>query len=325
MNLAFAYPWLLALSVLALLPLLLHRGRTFVYPDLSGWPRDRTSTWMAVALRVLAATCVALLVVASAGPYLDGGTVTRVGHGAQIVVVFDRSGSMSEKLASSYEEQDEESKIGAARRLLLSFMQQRPGDMFGVVAFGSSPIAVAPLSEDREIAKAAMASAEVRSFGFTAVARALAMALDYYRDRPYTGARLVLLVSDGGADIAGEDREVLKDLFRAERASLVWIYTRGAREDSVIALDDDDSLSQSLSMHRFFTDADMPYQVFEATDAAALQTAIAKVGRMTHLPTRYQQRLPRRDLATPLFAAALLALLVLIGARACEVSAWPAR
>lgn len=151
------------------------------------------------------------------------------------------------------------------------------------------------------------------------------MALDYYRDRPYTGARLVLLVSDGGADIAGEDREVLEDLFRAERASLVWVYTRGAREDSVIALEDDDSLSQSLSMHRFFTDAEMPYQVFEAADAAALQTAIAKVGRMTNLPTRYQQRLPRRDLSAPLFGAALVALLLLIAARTYEVTAWPVR
>ena len=149
------------------------------------------------------------------------------------------------------------------------------------------------------------------------------MALDYYRDRAFSGSRLVLLVSDGGASIAEEDRAVLRSLFVEQRASLVWIYTRGAREDSVILEQDDtDGVSQSLSMHQFFGDAGMPYQVFEATDAAGLQQAIAQVERMTHLPTRYRERLPRRDLAAPLYAGALLLALLLFAARAFEVPQW---
>lgn len=322
MNLAFAHSWVLPLLLLALLPLLRHGVREFSYPSLSWWPRDSLSLVVAFVLRALAALAAALLIAAAAGPYLDGGHVTRVGRGAQIVVVFDRSGSMSEALAASFDEQAGESKIAAARRLLLDFMRQRKGDMFGMVAFGSSPIAVAPLSEDRAVAEAAVASAEVRSFGFTKVGRALALALDYWRDRPFTGSRLVLLISDGGAEIGAEDRDALEDLFHARRASLVWIYTRGAREDSVIENVDEDSPAQSLSMHRFFTGLGVAYQVFEATDPQGMQRAIAEIGRLTNLPTRYEERLPRRDLAQALFTAALVLIALLIGARLYELRRW---
>lgn len=332
MSLEFAHPWLLPALLLAVLPLLRHGLREFAYPSLAGWPRDLASRAMAVGLRLLASLAVALLVLAAAGPYLDGGSVTRVGRGAQIVIVFDRSGSMSESLAASFEDEiaqeTRESKVSAARRLLLEFMRQRAGDLFGMVAFGSSPIAVAPLTEDRAVAEAAVASAEVRSFGFTQVGRALAMALDYFRDRPFTGSRLILLISDGGADIGTEDRRRLEALFQARRASLVWIYTRGAREESVIQDANADldlrGASQSYSMHRFFSLAGIPYQVFEATNAEGLQRAIAEVGRMTHLPTRYEERLPRRDLAQPLFTLSLALIAMLIGSRLFELRTWSA-
>lgn len=324
MNLAFAHPWLLPLSLFALLPLMRHGVREFAYPNLELWPSDAASTVMRWLLRALAALAVVLLIAAAAGPYLDGGSVTRIGRGAQIVIVFDRSGSMSEKLATSFEDEGKESKIAAARRLLLDFMRQREADMFGMVAFGSSPIAVAPLGEDRAVSEAAVASAEVRSFGFTQVGRGLAMALDYWRERPFTGSRLVLLVSDGGADIGGEDRDTLEQLFHARRTSLVWIYTRGAREESVIHDVDESSQEQSLSMHRFFSGLGIAYQVFEATDPDGMQRAIAQVGRLTNLPTRYEERLPRRDLAQMLFTLALVLIGVLIGARLFEVRRWAA-
>ncbi|MGQ0700449.1 MAG: vWA domain-containing protein [Panacagrimonas sp.] len=322
MTLEFVNPWLLPVALIALVPLLWHGVREFAYPSLAWWPPDLASRVMAIGLRALAALAVALLIAAAAGPYLEGGTVTRVGRGAQIVVVFDRSGSMSEMLTTSYDEVGGESKIAAARRLLLEFMRQRKGDMFGMVAFGSSPIAVAPLTEDRAVAEAAIASAEVRSFGFTQVGRALALGLDYFRDKPFTGSRLVLLISDGGAEIGAEDRRLLEALFLARRVSLVWIYARGAREESVIVDVKEGELSQSLSMHRFFGALGIPYQVFEATNPDGFQRAIAEVGRMTNLPTRYEERLPRQDLAQPLFTAGLVLIGLLIGAKLFEVRRW---
>ncbi|MDB5969203.1 MAG: von Willebrand factor type [Hydrocarboniphaga sp.] len=330
-GLSFTDPWLLPALLLALLPLAFQGLRRFAYPSLAYVPVDWPSRLLQGGLRLLAASTLALLIIAAAGPYAGGGSVSHVGSGAQIVVVFDRSGSMSEPMASGWDDTRKgESKIVAARRILLDFMHQRRGDMFGMVAFGSTPIGVAPLSDDRPMAEAALKSAEARSMGFTAIGRALGMSLDYFRDRPYTAARMVLLVSDGGAEIPPADREILQTLFVNRRTSLIWLYTRGAREPSVITVGDGDGdgdaahSSQSLSMHQFFSQLGVPYQVMEATSTADVQRAIDQIGKLTNLPTRYQEQLPRRDLATPLYSLALLMLALLAAAKLAELRTWSA-
>lgn len=323
MSISFHNPWLLAAVALALLPLLQHSVRRHPYPALALFPADWPSRVLQVGLRLAAAASVALLAVAAAGPYSEGGTATRTGQGAQIVMVFDRSGSMSETLAGSFEDDTSgESKIAASRRLLLDFLAQRRGDMFGMVAFGSSAMAVAPLGEDRQMAEAALSSAEARSFGFTAVGRALEQALNYFKDRPFTAARVILLVSDGGSELSERDREVLQALFLERRVSLVWIYTRGAREPSVIDASDVGASGQSQSLHDVFLGLGVPYRVFEATNSDEVKAAVTEIGSLTNLPTRYEEPLPRRDLAPPLYTAALLLLISLACAKLYELRDW---
>jgi mxaC protein len=75
-------------------------------------------------------------------------------------------------------------------------------------------------------------------------------------------------------------------------------------------------------MHEFFASIGTPYEMFEVIDAAGLERAIAEVGRMTNLPTRYEQHLPRKDLGAPLFAFAAACVLALIAARLLEVRTW---
>jgi mxaC protein len=67
-----------------------------------------------------------------------------------------------------------------------------------------------------------------------------------------------------------------------------------------------------------------PYEMFEVTSPDGLEHAVSEIGRMTNLPTRYEERLPRRDLASPLFIAALAGIALLIAARAMEVRQWQA-
>ena len=323
-HLHWTYPWVLWALPLATLPLLDYGARTFAYPRTADWPADALSTWLRALLRAAGALSVAMLVVASAGPYLEGGTQTLSGQGAEIVIVLDRSGSMSEPLIGTTGPNDvHEAKINAARRVLLAFMQRRPADTFGMTTFNASPIGVAPLSEDRELVEAGLVSAEARSEGYTAPASALALALDYFRDRPLTASRVVLLVSDGGATIKEENREKLRALFAERHASLIWIYTRGDEEPSIVA-PRQNAETDSLSLHAFFGSMGSPYEMFEVTSPEGLEHAIAEVGRLTNLPTRYEQRLPRRDLAAPLFAAALAGIGLLIAARLMEVQAWQA-
>jgi mxaC protein len=323
-HLHWTYSSVLWALPLAVLPLLNYGARTFAYPYTADWPPDAASEWLRALLRAAGALSLALLIVASAGPYLEGGTQTLSGSGAEIAIVLDRSGSMTEPLIDpTGEGTSHESKINAARRILLAFMQRRPGDTFGMTTFNASPIGVAPLSEDRELVEAGLISAEARSEGYTAPASALALALDYFRDRPLTAARVVLLVSDGGATIKEENREKLRELFNARHASLIWIYTRGDEEPSIVA-PRGKAASDSLSMHEFFGEMGSPYEMFEVSSAEGLEHAVGEVARMTNLPTRYEQHLPRKDLAGPLFLFALIGICVIAAARSMEVWEWQA-
>ena len=75
-------------------------------------------------------------------------------------------------------------------------------------------------------------------------------------------------------------------------------------------------------MHGFFESLVSPYQMFEVTSEDGLERAIAEVGRLTNLPTRYEKHLPRKDLAAPLFLFAFGCIVALIAARFFEVRAW---
>ncbi|MDO9203951.1 MAG: VWA domain-containing protein [Methylotenera sp.] len=333
----FFKPELLWLLPLALLPLISYGVKQFNFPGLEDWPKDFLSDWLRWGVRVLAALTLAALIIAAAAPFTEGGTVTKVGEGAEIVVVLDRSGSMSENLQSYDQSVNAKpiSKIEAARKVLLKFMEQRPADTFGVVAFNAAPVSVAPLSADRELAKAAMQSAEANSSGFTALNRALAMGLDYFNNRPFTASRLILLVSDGDAVIEPADRIILKNAFKQTRAKLIWVYVHAGAEvtqlSTVIAGDNEIitneglakvEMDQNLAMNKLFEELEIPYQAFEVNSEAGLQQAVAEIGRATNKPTRYEYRLPRQDYAVYFYMLTMGLLGVLFWLKQIEIKAW---
>ena len=287
----FFKPELLWLLPLALLPMISYGVKQFNYPGLEDWPKDFISDCLRWGVRLLAALTLLSLIIAAAAPFTEGGVETKIGEGAEIVVVLDRSGSMSENLHSDDQSTKAKpiSKIEAARKVLLKFMDQRPADTFGVVAFNAAPVSVAPLSADRELAKAAMQSAESNSSGFTALNRALAMGLDYFNGRPFTATRLIMLVSDGDAVIEPADKEILKQQFKQYRAQLIWVYVHTGVEknilDSVIAGDNEIvtnaesaqlEVNQNSAMNRLFKELDIPYQAFEVNSEGRFTTCCSR-------------------------------------------------
>jgi mxaC protein len=333
----FFKPELLWLLPLALLPFISYGVKQFNFPGLEDWPKDFMSDWLRWGVRALAALTIASLVIAAAAPFTEGGTVIKVGEGAEIVVVLDRSGSMSENLQNDSQSINAKpiSKIEASRKVLLKFMEQRPADTFGVVAFNAAPISVAPLSADRALAKAALKSAESNSSGFTALNRALAMGLDYFNGRPFTATRLIMLVSDGDAVIEKEDREIIKNLFKQYRAKLIWVYVHAGVEknilDSVIAGDNEIvtnaqkqevEINQNVAMNRLFEELEIPYQAFEVNSEAGLQHAVTEIGRATNKPTRYEYRLPRQDYAIYFYLLTIILLSGLFWLKQIEIKSW---
>lgn len=344
-SLHFAQPAMLWAMPLALLPLMYLGVRSFKFPNTQGWKLPWHARLMPWLLRILASATMACLVLSMAGPYREGGIETRIGKGAEIVIVLDRSGSMSEGLKGrDVSRQDAEagvsddhflSKIEAARAVLLKFMQQRSGDTFGVVVFNSSPINVAPLSADRELAEAALLSAQSQSTGFTALSRALGMALEYFEGRPKTATRVILLVSDGDAIIEAEDQAILRDAFQHYGVQLMWIYVQGEREQSILdtVLAGDNEIiteqdkafaqsKQSANMHQVFSELGMPYQAFEVNSEIGFRQALQAIAKATNQPSRYEYRLPRQDLAGIGYLVTLIMVMVLAWVRQKMLTAW---
>lgn len=313
--------------LLALMPLFSYGVKQFNYPGLEAWPKDLLSDSLSWLVRVLAAMTIIVLTIAAAAPFTDGGTKTKIGNGAEIVVVLDRSGSMSENLVRQDPLIQKKSitRIQASRDVLLKFLDQRQADTFGLVAFNASAIAVAPLSSDRELARAALKSAESYSSGNTALSHALETGLNYFKDRPLTATRVLLLVSDGDAKIKPEEKDVLQQLLQQYHVQLMWIYVQDD-DDHFLDVTDvsriDGAIDTDVALHQLFQSLGVPYSAFEVSSESGLQRAVTEISAMTNKPSRYEYRLPRQDYAGYFYWFALILLCHLFWFRQHEINYW---
>jgi mxaC protein len=254
-------------------------------------------------------------------------TIERLGQGAHIVLLLDRSSSMDNTFAGKPPGGGEESKAKAARRLLTKFVQQRQDDLIGIAAFSTSAIFVLPLSEHREAVEAAIAAMDAPGLAFTNVAQGLALALSFFEGQPYTGSRVIMLVSDGAAEIDHRSQARLRQWFKEQRVVLYWIFLRTANSRGILEASQDprndtqDALPERF-LHRFFESLETPYRAYEAENPEALARAIDDIGHLENLPLRYSETLPRQDLAGVCYGTALAAIALLLVAKLTEVRPW---
>jgi len=347
LGLAFDDAWLLWLLPLAALPLRRRAGAALANTWLAGQPADRASRAVAAALVGAEVLALAALVVAAAGPHRPEHAVRRVGQGAEIVLVLDRSRSMDQGFArgrpggevrgtgpealSYYFSQTpgrlRESKGQVARDLLADFTAKRPDDRFAVVVFSTLPMRVLGFTGHNAVVQAAIAATQVgRGLSETHIGHALESALALFEDRPYTGSRIVMLVSDGGDRLDADTRERLAQQLRRLRVSVYWLYLRSANSPGLtLAAGDSAAAADSVPevlLHAFFQSLSTPYRAYEAGNSEALAQAIADVGRLEKLPIVYQDLVPRDDLAPWAHALALACLLGLLAAGRWEIRRW---
>lgn len=322
----FAWPWALLLGLTAVLPWLRSGQTALAYSSLLALPDDPASKAIDLGLRATGSAALLSLAVAAAGPFVKEQSVERLGTGAHVVLLLDRSSSMNENFSGRYlGGRGSETKSAAARRLLADFVRRREHDLFAMVDFAAAPIYVLPLTADHAAVLAAIDAAGGRGHGITNIAPGLAMALDFFRDQPMTGARIILLVSDGAARIDAETRDYLKQRFHDSQTTLYWIYLRnprGGRLDDKPA-NPNESTTPEYFLHNFFQELGVPYRAFEAESPDALQRAIAEVEGLENLPLRYTEKLPRRDLTPFAYALSAVLLIMLLVAKRLEVDTWP--
>lgn len=160
--------------------------------------------------------------------------------------------------------------------------------------------------------------------GFTAVARGLGMALEYFKGQPVTGSRVVLLVSDGGAYLDGKTQEMLRNMFQRENASLFWLYLRSANGASLMTApaEDEEDAYPEYQLHRFFGTLGTPYHVYEADNPSAVERALQDVSRLKNKPVRYTQAAPRRDLSWLFYLLALSCAGGVLALHLTEIKQW---
>ncbi|HEU4460091.1 MAG TPA: vWA domain-containing protein [Methylibium sp.] len=336
LGLGFAQPLWLALLPLAALPLLGDGRAQRRHAWLALLPRDRASELLRWLLRVLGAAAIAALVGALAGLYRAEYEIERVGRGAEIVLLLDRSRSMDERFVYrvaggptpgtaawyAYNQADDAERVSkgqAARRILAEFAAKREDDRFAMALFSTLPIGLFDFTRKPDIVQAAIAAGEVgRGLNETDIAAALLHGMAYFDRRPYTGSRIVLLVSDGGDHIDPAAKLQIAERLREQRVALYWIYIRSARSPGLQGADSPGGAADAVpevSLDRFFRSTGAPYRVYEAESPDALKRAIDDVGRLENLPIAYAERVPRRDLTAGAYAVALAAVLLLLGSR----------
>jgi mxaC protein len=331
-NLMLNNPWLLLVLPLALLPLLRVPLQALPHPNLDLVPHDAASEALSRVLRIAAVVGIVLLVLGLAGLSRGERVIETVGNGAEIVIMLDRSRSMDQGFGKVVPGRQlllhgGESKNAAARRVLREFVNGRPHDAIGLLDFSTRPIFVLPLTTRHEAVQSAIEAAGMgRGLAETDIGLALIEGLRYFDERPFSGSRVLLLVSDGGAQLDEVTRERITASARKQRVSLYWIYMRGRGSPGLkIGVRYEQNQRDAVPeyfLDRFFNGLGVPYRAYEAEDPEELKRAVSDIDRLQRLPTRSTEIVPRQSLALWTFGGALLLLLPVVIVSALQVTRW---
>ena len=228
----FRHPYLLLL--LLLVPALVwlryarRRQAPLTFSDgaaLLGLPR---SPWLALRKLppALFAAGLVFLVAAAARPQ-KGMSESRVEtEGVDIVLVVDTSTSMrADDFSTATKRMD---RLDAAKSVLAQFIQARPDDRLGIVAFAAMPYTIAPLTTDHAWLMLQMDRLQTGMLeDATAIGDAIASGVNRLRDSQ-AKSKIVILLTDG---IHNAGRLTPPDAAQAAAALGIKVYTIGAGSD----------------------------------------------------------------------------------------------
>jgi len=322
----FATPWVLWLLPLAALPLVLERMHSRSYSWLEMLPRDRLSDIVNIVLKALAVLALVFIILGVASPHTNEQHVERIGVGAQIGLVLDRSASMDDPFSGSTDGRVGETKSGAASRLITDFVKSRQNDMFGMISFSNSAMYVLPLSENREAILAAVRATAGNSLFQTNIGSGLTSAAGLFDKVPNSGSRAVILLSDGAGRIPADTQQKILDWFERMELSLYWVVLRQPGGISIFDTNykppEDQALPAEIELYEFFKTLRTPFRAYEAEDPKSLEAAIEDINRREKKPIRYTEQIPGRDYSRHCFMLAAIMVSLLLGVKYLEVRTW---
>ncbi len=315
----FLYPHLLWL--LLLLPFLaVLRGRQGAAPALLFSSTDIASSLarkrktrparLRAGLRLFS---MALLILAAARPQLGSATAAIKASGIDILLAVDVSGSMN---AMDFNLDGKPvSRLTVVKKVVGTFIDARPNDRIGLLAFAGRPYLVCPLTLDHDWLRQRLSSLSVGMVeDGTAIGSAIGSGLNRLRDRK-AKSRIMILLTDG-MNNAGR----VPPLVAAEAAQTLGIkvYTIGAGTRGKAPMPVVDTFGrQRIVMMQVDIDEDTLTQVaektgaqyFRATDTRSLGKIYKDINRM-ETTTRTIKRFENHRELFPYLVLAGLALLV---------------
>ncbi len=327
---AFSNPWLLLLLPLAILPLLLQRAHSKHYSWVDMLPADPLSDLVGLLLKIFAVLTLFFIIVGLAAPHTNEQKVERIGVGAQIALVLDRSASMDDPFSGTTDATGNtivgETKSVAAARLITNFVKSRQQDMFGMITFSNSAMYVLPLSENKKAIIAAVQATGGNALFQTNIGSGLTSGAGLFDKIPDSGSRALILVSDGAGRMDAGTQQKIKDWFDRFHISLYWIVLRqpGGLSifDTKYVPPENAALPAEIELNEFFKTLKSPFKAYEAEDPKSLQLAMNDINNREKKPIKYLEKIPGRDYSDACFIIAALMIALLLGVKYLEVKTW---
>ena len=327
---AFSQPWLLWLLTLAIMPLLLQRAHAKHYSWVDMLPADRLSDLISLLLKVLAVLTLAFIIIGLAAPHTNEQKIERIGVGAQITLVLDRSASMDDPFSGGSSGTGNsivgETKSVAAARLITDFVKSRQQDMFGMITFSNSAMYVLPLTENKKAIIAAVQATGGNALFQTNIGSGLTSGAALFDKIPDSGSRALILISDGAGRMDANTQQKIKDWFDRLHISLYWIVLRQPGGLSIFDTKyvriENAALPAEIELNDFFKTLRSPFKAYEAEDPKSLQLAMNDINNREKKAIKYLEKIPGRDYSNFCFMIAALMISLLLGVKYLEVKTW---
>ena len=318
----FLNAWVLFFLPLTFIPFIFFQSSNNNYSWNDMVPLDLLSIIVGILLKVLSSLIIALLILVLAQPFSDQKVIAKVGEGAQIGLVLDRSASMDEPFAGDSEKAGE-TKSAAASRLIIDFFESRTNDMVGVITFSNSAMFVLPLTENKEAIKAAVSATAGNSLFQTNIGAGLTSSAALFNEVADSGSRAIILLSDGAGRIDANTQQKIRDWFDRFDIGLYWIVLKQQKGISIFDKNfvprDEEQPPPQIELYEYFSTFRSPFKAYEAEDPKSLETAIKDISLKEKKPITYSERIPGKSYSLPLLLVALFLSLLLLLLKFIEV------
>jgi Ca-activated chloride channel family protein len=271
--------------------------------------RNRIGRWM----WLLPVAACAFMIAGLARPQMVRGRTVVTANGVDIMLGLDVSGSMQ---ALDFKLNDQPvNRIEVVKSVVSRFIDERPDDRIGIVAFAGAPYLVSPLTFDHDWLHQNLERVTVAGLDDgTAIGSAIAAGVNRLRTTPAKSKVLILLTD--GMNNTGK----VSPMAAAEAAKAlgVKIYTIGVgvRGEAPIPVKDEAGNTQ-LVMAKVDVDektlqavaAETGGSFYRATDTDSLQKIYEQINRLE----KTAQSAPRFESTRELFDYALFPALALLG------------